>query len=191
MVSCRFLVTLTKTTLTSPFCSSHYSPLMMTLNLPGHAEEGRLSVSAPVFSWMTKQLRLFLPSQSRTGRDWENWEAGRGSTPSSHCPPRSLEQAAVSDPSGTGSFLQTTMCVPLPKLSTSFFPQQASNHMPLRPFFLPGKQFGVTWSRTAALLSRLWKCPACSSHLHVQPRLHIHGQGLRGALHNLCASGSL
>lgn len=141
---------------------------------------------------MTKQLPLFLPSQSRTGRTGRAGRGGRGSTPSSHCPPRGLEQAAglrpqqirLLPPDDHPQIVHRVFCF-------FFIPQQTSNHMPLRPVFLPGKQFGVTWSRTAALLYRVWKCPACSSHLHVQPRLHFHGQGLRGALHHLCASGSL
>lgn len=115
-----------------------------------------------------------------------------GSTPSSHCPPRSL---------GAGSGLRPQRIRLLPPDDHApspncppgffFFPSRPPITCLLRPVFLPGKQFGVTWSQTAALLSRAWKSPACSSHLHVQPGLHFHGQGLRGALHHLCASGSL
>lgn len=132
-----------------------------------------------------------IPKQDWMGLGELGGRQGGGQRPAPIVLRRALEQAAVSDPSGSDSFLQTTMPPPQIVHQDFFFPSRPPITCLLRPVFLPGKQFGVTWSQTAALLSRAWKSPACSSHLHVQPGLHFHGQGLRGALHHLCASGSL
>lgn len=83
-----------------------------------------------MFSWMTKQLPLFLPSQSRTGWDWESWEAGRGGKGgrggvNAQLPLSSAESWTPADPAPS-----SRRPCPLPKLSTRvfFFPADLQSH---------------------------------------------------------------
>lgn len=93
-------------------------------------------------------------------------------------------------------FLQTarsesTACIyPLPKFSTIIpsRPPITCLQDPLPSWW--AVQSHVESNSSLGLLVMLHNTSACSSHLHVQPRLHIHGQRLAGTLCNLCASCS-
>lgn len=151
------LVTVTKFVLTAPACSPFtlFSLLWwQTVKAPFllnkescliHTTEGRLRDQAGAFSWMTIKLRLFLPSQTRTGLDGVRG-GGQRSTPSFHCP-SAWSRAGLR---------------PTPEPVLSSKPPHPllwkySTNLPNRPPItrlqepLPSwRAAGVTWTRTAA-----------------------------------------
>lgn len=137
---------------------------------------------------MTIQLKLFLPSQSRTGQT-EPGEAVGGQHPA----PIVLRGAEL----GCSPHRNQPLPQSPPPPQILLRPSQQSPPITCLKDPLPSwRAVGVTWTGTpepvflVIVKNTVHNTSACSSHLHVQPRLHIHGKRFAGALCNLCASRS-
>lgn len=148
--------------------------------------KGGSGITLEFFLWRTIQLQLFLLSQSRAGWDW----AGGGNWGVNAQLPLSSSWAEQGcGPHRKSPFLRVQTA---PQILHR--PSQQSPPITCLQELLPSfGAVGATGSCTPATLQSLCSVhntSACGSQLHVQPRLHIHGERLPGAVCNLCASCS-
>ena len=119
--------------------------------------------------------------------DWTGRGEGSWSEVNAQLPLSSSEPGAV-DHTGNGRFLKASaVLTPSPNS-----PQQDLQSHASKALFLPDEhvQSNSSFSLHMIVKNAQHRTSACSSHLYVQPRLHIQGQRLTGALRNLCASRS-